>query len=443
MHKFYNHYLGCYMPSFYYMELNFPFYSSSLALYNLNKKNLSTFIHEYIHFLQDISSYSLLNNAYVYSEYIHAATNCIYQLPKGKFNVPLEIPDNYGNIELNKFINDTCMGDFSEIDNVFVKKVKFKRYKVPYKNDIVNELEVPFLLLANGTELRFGTCAIMESMAYLIERHITIGSSSPKDYPYNAAAIVVYHEYQEFGRDELNIIALCDMSLQFVNPGKIFVETLRMMKIKNFLPDKAEDIYKYMYKLPVQQMGKYTNIAIGLINMGMMVQDRLKLYLNDPMFKEFHDTIRNFIGFGIGERLRKPHFMLDLVRNGFALYNNSLKLIMNNIGSPIIKDSQNNFTQMPVVGQSANESFQFFPAIEQIYKCFKDGSTICEMLDFCEETKKNAKDIFGDEWQNKVPIIDDNCWNSPWKKINDQRLCPYAVLWKHWKLGDWEPTYSR
>ena len=61
----YNQTLGSYTPAFFHINLNFPFYQSRLALYNLKKKDLSTFVHEYIHFLQDISSYSLLNNAYV------------------------------------------------------------------------------------------------------------------------------------------------------------------------------------------------------------------------------------------------------------------------------------------------------------------------------------------------------------------------------------------
>ena len=145
----YNQTLGSYTPAFFHINLNFPFYQSRLALYNLKKKDLSTFVHEYIHFLQDISSYSLLNNAYVYSEYMHAAAHCIYKYPKGVFQIPLKIPRNYGNIDLNRFVNTTCMGDFSDRDNIFVKKVVFHWIRVPFHNDIVNILPIPFLLLAS------------------------------------------------------------------------------------------------------------------------------------------------------------------------------------------------------------------------------------------------------------------------------------------------------
>lgn len=439
MLKNFNQTLGSYMPSFFHMELNFPFYQSRLVLYNLTKKDLSTFIHEYIHFLQDISSYSLLNNAYVYSEYMHAAATYIYKLPHGEFDIPLKIPRNYGNVDLNKFVNSTCMGDFSDRESIFAKEVVFHDSLVPFHNDIVNILHIPYLRLIGGEELKFGTCAIMESMAFLIERKITKGSTTPYDYPYQAASIVVYLEYPEFGEDELNVIALCDMSLQYANPGKIFVETLRDMKRIGYIPTKAEDIYDHMYKLPVEQMGESTSFEIGLARMGMMVQDRLNLYLNDVRFKPFHDTIRNYIGTGIGQRLSNPHFMIDLVRDGYALYNNTLRLLMNKLGSPVICDSCNNYFQMPSVGHSANENLQFFLGVEQVYKCLNEGSTICELYDFCENTVNHGQEIFGDGWHDKIPLLDDNCWQSPWLKVNDQRLCPYALLWRHWKLAEWRP----
>ena len=62
----------------------------------------------------------------------------------------------------------------------------------------------------------------MESMAYLIERMITNGAGTAPDFPYSSAEIVVDLTYPEFGKEKLNIIALCDMSLQFSEPGKVF-----------------------------------------------------------------------------------------------------------------------------------------------------------------------------------------------------------------------------
>lgn len=435
----YNKTLGSYMPAFFHMEVGFPFYTSPVMLYKLSPQDLSTFIHEYIHFLQDISSLCLLNNAYVYTEYMHSAANCIYKLPKGEFDIPLAIPYNYGNLDLNRFINGMCMGEFESQDSIFITNIKFKQHKVPIKNDIVNILPIPYLQLANGTELKFGTCAIMESMAYLMERHITKGSKTPPEYPYQTALAVAFKEYEAFAQDDLNVIALCDLSLQFANPGKIFVQTLREMKEQQYLPTKPEELYDNLYQKPCTMMGRDSTLPISLIEMCIMVQNRLKLYLNDKMFYRFHNTIRDFIGFGIESRLRNPHFMIDIVRDGYALQNPTLLRIMNRVGSPLIIDSARNFTHIPPAGQSANDSLPIFLGIEQIYKCFSEGYTMCELYEFCEATKSNAQELFGDDYLNQEPILDDNCWQSPWNKVTDVRLCPYALLWKHWKLSDWRP----
>ncbi|MCF2611244.1 hypothetical protein I6E75_13545 [Prevotella copri] len=432
--------LGSYMPSFFYMKLGFPFYDNPETLFRLSNKELSTFIHEYIHFLQDISSFSLLNNAYVYSEYIHSVTNYIYKLPHGVFSVPLKMPYNLDNVDLNKFINSTCMGDFRTRDSIFIKRVEFKRIKVPYKNKIVNELSIPFLYLTDGTELKFGTCAIMESMAYLIERLITKGSVTPPDYPYQTAEYVACWEYEEFAKDKLCLIALCDLALQFNNPGEKFVQTLRDMKSEGYIPQTPEDLYKRIYQQSCSMLGKITTLPMCLIDMGNMVQDRLKKYLNDSHFDFFHKTIRSFIGFGIENRLRHPYFMIDLVRDGYALYNKTFLMIRERIDSPLIVDSENNFTCLPSVGESDGGSFPYFLAVNELYKCFSEGSTVCEMYDFCNSTVEHANEIFGENWQHMIPIVDDNCWQRPWLKINDARLCPYAFLWKHWKLQDWIPS---
>jgi len=33
-------------------------------------------------------------------------------------------------------------------------------------------------------------------------------------------------------------------------------------------------------------------------------------------------------------------------------------------------------------------------------------------------------------------ITNDYCFNSPWKRINDEKLCIFAVVWKMWGLTD-------
>jgi len=418
--------LGSYMPAFFHMDLSFPFPSGALAHERLNQKHLSIFTHEYIHFIQDVSTYVGLNNAYVYSECIHGIANTIYQQPKGELKIPVKLPRNYGNIELNQQVNKVGIGTFEEQPNFFLKKIKIKKEKVLYDNSFVKNLTEIVLVPMKGQKVVFGSRAIMESMAYLMETMITKGSVGADDYPYHAAEIVANYYYPEFGKDKLRLIALCDASMQFSEPGKIFVQSLQSFKKEGFLPSNANDVIDHFYLNPCVQMGEEKKIEIGLLTMGFMVGERLKQYMNHPLFKPFHNVVHNLIGFGMRERLNNKYFMLDIVRNGDVLDNAFMRRFIRTIGTPIIIDSNDDYWNIPPIGKTSNDYWlEYFPAIEELFKCLAEGQTICELYPWCEKSPMTKED--------------NRCIEEPWSRVNDEALCPYAMLWKHWKLEGYFP----
>lgn len=419
--------LGCYVPSFFRMELEYPFFQNFDQIRPVDEKFISVYTHEYIHFLQDISTYTGINNAYVYSEYMHGAVNFIYTLPKGELHVPVNLPENYGNVDLNRFVNQEGMGTYSDIDNFFLVKVGKKRKKVPYENDCVRELTQIVLTSAKGDNVIFGSRAIMESMAYLMERQITRGSVAAPDYPYHAAEMVVDKIFPEFGKDVLRIIALCDACMQFPEPGKIFVQSLELFKTMNFCPQNANLIIDHFLTAPCIQMGKEVSMTQGFVSMTMMVGERLKLYLHGKVFQPFHNVIHKLLGFAMNERIHNPYFMLDIVRSGYVLDNPIMRLYTRAIGTPIIKDCNDDYWSVFPKGISeADYWIEYFPTIEQVYKCLAEGNTICDMIPWCEKSPKVSED--------------ERCYMEPWKRVEDSLLCPYAMLWKNWNLVGYMPT---
>lgn len=189
----------------------------------------------------------------------------------------------------------------------------------------------------------------MESMAYLIEKQITKGCTTPPDFPYRSAEMVVNMYYKEFGDDPLRIIALCDASLQFSEPARIFIESLQEFKKMNFNPNNANDITDYFYNKKCIQMGNPVDLTMGIINIGLMTGERLKLYMNDTSFKPFHDTIHTIIGFGISQRIENRYFILDIVRNGYAATNPLLSKFLTRAGTPIIKDKNEDYWIIPPI----------------------------------------------------------------------------------------------
>ncbi len=426
--------LGSYLPAFFIMEVSFPFGQRFSSMTNLpvREQDLSIFVHEYIHFLQDISSYAGLNNAYVYSEYIHAAVNLVYDLApnnNNKFNVPLAIPYNYCNIELNKQVNSVGIGSLKQLDIFIPSKISEKSIKVNYSNPFVKYLTTVYIKGCNGIKLQFGNRAIMESMAYLIERMITNGAGVAPDFPYSSAEIVVDLTYPEFGTDKLNIIALCDMSLQFSEPGKIFYHSLIDFKNMHFIPSKPEEIVDYFYNKPCVQMGNSNSLVSGFTEMALMVGSRLKEYLKGKEFKSFYNVIHRLLGFAIDMRINHRYFFINLVRDGYASNNKTLNNTIRTIGSPIIIDSLKDiWLVLPFGVKSKEYNIEIFSAVYELNKLFEKGNDCCEMYDWCQKSPDT--------------IEDDRCIFEPWSRCYDQKLCPYALLWRHWNLGKYTPIIS-
>lgn len=426
--------LGSYLPSFFNMEVSFPFWPGFGTMLDLPMKeqDISVFIHEYIHFLQDISTYAGLNNAYVYSEYIHAAVNTVYKVApnnNNEFYVPLVIPYNYGNIELNKKVNSIGIGSLEQVDLLIPFKIIEKKIKIEYPDPNVKVLTKIYIKGQNNIKQQFGSRAIMESMAYLIEREITRGAIAAPDFPYNSAEMVIQLTYPEFGTEKLNIIALCDMSMQFSEPGKVFYHSLIDFKNRQFIPSKPEDVIDYFYNSPCIQMGRQTKLTHGFTNMALKVGERLKEYMKGNEFKPFHNVIHNLLGFAINMRINHRYFFINLVRDGYALGNKTLRNTIRAIGTPIIKDSLNDYWLVHPFGtQPENYNICIFPAILEINKLFEKGNDCCEMYDWCQKSPGTRED--------------DRCIFEPWSRCHDQELCPYALLWRHWNLGQYTPKFA-
>ena len=112
--------LGFYLPSFFRLHL-----STDNPISDLNKlieKDLSIFFHEYIHFIQDISTYYGLNNIHATVEYFKYA-NMVVRGTEGYFKIPIEPDANAeNNVGLNKYINNITYGDtvYKNIKKVLV-----------------------------------------------------------------------------------------------------------------------------------------------------------------------------------------------------------------------------------------------------------------------------------------------------------------------------------
>ena len=95
-------------------------------------------------------------------------------------------------------------------------------------------------------------------------------------------------------------------------------------------------------------------------------------------------------------------------------------------GSPVIADNEGNYSQIESRIFNTHELY-VFSAIEQVFETFKNGQFFCEIKPWCDYKDENGK---------TTVCADDRCDECPWERAHDMELCPYALLWRHWKLAD-------
>ena len=137
----------------------------TMTINKMSERDVTVLFHEYIHFLQDITTYYGLNNLYVQSEYFHSVVNRV----RGnlQFHVPYMIEDNKDNVLLNQIVCKLTIGDYAEQEHYHVNSIdEMEEELIP--NPFLKNVKSIVLNFDDDSLRSFGAIAIMESMAYIL-----------------------------------------------------------------------------------------------------------------------------------------------------------------------------------------------------------------------------------------------------------------------------------
>ena len=181
-------------------------------------------------------------------------------------------------------------------------------------------------------------------------------------------------------------------------------------------------------------MQKQASLLSGLLPFGIFVGERINDYYKDPLFSRFHEAVRRLIGTGLSMRLNARAFLIDVaelgIKNNRKLEKNDLFMeLFAQLGTPVIKDAESNYYITPPYQMEGNTAVSYFQAIQQFIYLFRDGNTCCSLYELCEKTIDSH--------------CDNRCIMEPWSRCEDERLCPFALLWKHWNLSGHIPVGKR
>lgn len=419
--------LGSYIPTFF--EMHVATRDDDMTINQMSDGDATVLFHEYIHFLQDITTFYGLNNLYVQSEYLHSVVNRV----KGnlQFQVPYMIRDNKDNVLLNQKICRLTNGDSEESSFYLVHSVD------EWSDDLADDFisnppisEIKNIVLNQNDNMRsFGAIAIMESMAYILERLCSPNAyvSSP-DYPYRAAELVAQYYDAAFGNDLLRVLALCDMSLQNSNPGLCFVNIMKLVGEGKLLFDTPESIYDYFYNRRVKSVyGRVTSWQDSYNKLLDQVDTCLQDYIKGiDSLKSYHEWINHLVDFSRDWRNNDRYFLLKMARKNDLKKNDCWGYTVARIGSPLMVNANNHYFKLPYDGMQEGESVEMYAALKEIYKLFLEGNKPCGLLTWCNDSLESTP--------NEL------CNTAPWKKVGETKLCPYAFFWRHWGLTGCEPV---
>ena len=374
------------------------------------------YLHEYIHYIQDISSVFGLQNIAIYNEQVRNIITSAHHNVNKQIEVPFVVPEgDYKNFHI--LYNHSSGGEresfrvIREISNVEIYGKEISEVVVTLK--INNNTEFDYLT--------FGAYAINEYMANYLEYCLTGKMPLSDDYPYNFAKKIVEYICPKFAQEELNILALCDLSIQTHNPGVVFVKYLQFIQDSDWTPPKPEVIYEHFY----QSNWPKTPFETEIINNANRTKASLLSYFeNNCDFQNEMYWINTVILRACKYRLVDKYLILRIAKGGLAIDNELFLSLHKCIGTPNII---NNIGDCVAYLHDKKIDIMHLLALCQAIRIFDNDNNHNQCI--CHSICKKA-DLH----------INDKCSAAPWTRdMEDSTLCYFTRLWKHWKLNGYYP----
>lgn len=230
---------GEYKPAFMQIRIQNPFDGD---LDKLDTQTLGVLIHEYVHFLQNISTpwglydsmvrYSIMAETYAYVE----STTSAITLPL-KFNFSQELENRIKIVENGTGycpLADTSRIDF-EVNRSQKIHIHRKKQKVGNRDLAVVELDICYAEGVRKT-IVLGANIIKESMAALYQMLIDKTATHYRyDLPYNLVKILAEQHFPIVASDNVKLIVICYISLFSLSPAEVLINELEYANKHNYL----------------------------------------------------------------------------------------------------------------------------------------------------------------------------------------------------------------
>lgn len=397
---------GEYVSGWLVIKIN-KYFGDHVDLNKLSSEDKGTFIHEYIHFLQDISTASGLSRINLEHKILH---KCIYDKSitlSNKLHVQLDndiddvlVVNEYYDGNNGHYRKNVCklnIGQYSyDADDVIEDRLK----------NVTSQKAIYFYYDGNNEKYMFGRNCILESMAYLIEKILTHSPKRTDELPYNACEIVWKKMYPDGKIKDHILVAVCELSLMHYNSSMMFYDIINDMKENRLYFDNVLDLWT-RYKKDIS--GLWCNIHREIVNFKrtiksiynskegatLPVYEKLMCLLSRVKTYRCHGVCPLFIAYGVECAIKGSVNEFQQILKDFgtgALFKNALY---------------------------SGESSRWYINIMGLYavkKLFTESDNKCLLYDICYEINN--------------PMFNDYCKNNPVRQAycKDDRCIVGALI---------------
>lgn len=418
----YNLTLGFYMPSLFHLHVH-----TEKDFKNWRKwddATLCTFLHEYIHFLQDISTVAGLHNVYVMGECLADRINRIYAMPGNIIKAPLPLIQGANNVLNNQLVSNAVEGDLSlnGVDEDWLQitgKATINNVSWNLNGQMItmHEVRVPF---AGGSFL-LGNYHISESMAYIGEQIVYgnktgIVEPSP-NFPYDVVKQLAHYYSPQLESNLPLLFSICDFAMTYNPSGYVLVNMFELYAKQGCPTDWKKFMLDTVSNIMAGGTMGLVSYADGLKQIKDMAIGSLDRRFNNESYNDIRQWYYNIINRAVELRLKYPLFMYDFLSGGELKNNKQFEQLLEGIGTPVITNDFNKsmFTTRVNGCHLKKRRAEYLIAAGSITYALGYGYFPCELRKICKAENR---------------CIDKNCVRAPWKharKVSPARMGIYGM----------------
>jgi hypothetical protein len=402
-------------------------------LMSQNSSTFSTFLHEYIHFLQNFTTTNGLYSSAFYLQFIKYLVAKIKEESNEEIDLPLKIDNDFNRIS------------FNELNLVYSGQSGFIRDRVKYNSYSIEVVEItdvsdgskikPNKYIVNFTnysnykqeDYHFGTIALKEYVGHKIQNNFY--ATTHPDIPYLIAELLLDEELPELkDHDDLKIL-ICDAALMNLHPAEFFFVIIEKLKKEKY-PKEPLAFYNFIFK-GINYSGKLGTFKNHIKLFDKVYQDICHDYkdiFGSQVFKKELTWFLHILKNARELRIKNPTFILNLV-NSKGKFTIDFKRIIKSLGTPFFVNLNDEGGYIPPrkLKEKPDQIYILLAASELLFNAYQNKR--CDLYNFC------SKNFAAKDPTNGF------CISNPFEKINEPDACPFVQLCKTW--GIHEKKYLR